>query len=56
MLLARSVLFGLLLITASAVGAEDPAVDYVKQVKPILVARCAGHGRARVAGRLATSW
>ena len=45
MLLALTVLFGLLLITVSAVGAEDPAVDYVKQVKPILVARCAGcHG------------
>ena len=45
MLLARIVLFGLLLITVSAAGAEDSVVDYVKQVKPVLVARCAGcHG------------
>ena len=45
MFLARIFLFGLLFITVSAAGAEDSVVDYVKHVKPVLVARCAGcHG------------
>ena len=39
--LTRFISIGLLLVCASAVGADQPVVDYEKEVKPIFAAHCA---------------